>query len=267
MSIVELDIIELSKNEDNLINESKRKLGDGMMLCFDILELLQTRITVNKENEIFPIFQMQVINGFLLSVMSCIRRHTVQSHLMLRYALESLVLCCYSLENYDVNFYGEKENGQFIKFDSNKVKNMAYEYIKMKYPEHSLTIKQYKDIINNIYAHPNIFSASPNITEIDDKYKGLFFDPYYDNYIRDVLLYTNDLMIMTIDFLNKLSKDFKSFKFQPNIEGQLLELSKRHNKLFLDYTFTERFRKMQNEKTFKWLTEKINKNNKYIIKK
>lgn len=251
--------MKLSKKEDDLISEAKRKLGDGMMLCLDILELLQTRITVNKENEIFPIFQMQVINGFLLSVMSCIRRHTVQSHLMLRYSLESLVLCCYSLGNYDIDFYGERNQHQFIRFDSNKVKNAAYKFVEMKYPDYSLTIKQYKNIINNVYAHPNIFSASPNITEIDDKYKGLFFDPYYDNYIRDVLLYTNDLMIMTINFLNKLSKDFKSFEFQPNIERQLIGLSKRHNKLFLDYTFTERFRKMQTEKTFQWLTDKINK--------
>ena len=256
------DIVELSEIENDLIRKSKNELGDVIMLCFDLLKIIQNPVSINKENEIFPLFQMQVVNGFFLSVMSCIRRHTVQCHLMLRHTLESLVFSCYSLYNFNIEFYGEKNDFEFIRFNVNKVIKKAYPFIAENYPEQSDYIKRYKNCINLVYSHSCVHGASLNIGCIDNKYNGLFFDSYFDSYIREVLMYINDLMIFSLKFFMKLSKDFKTFLFTSNIQCEVDEYEKRHNKIFNDYTQSEHGKKRIKEGDFNWLTEKkLNNNN------
>lgn len=229
-----IDLNWIIKQENDLTDCAKRDLGDNYMLCIDLLELLQSIESFSVKNKFSPFFEAQTVKGIFLAVLSTIRRHTVEAHIILRHSLESLVLFVYSMEYTDEKDYKiYKDDDEIIDFDINLLQK-ANKHIENKYPDISREIEGYKNIINSYYSHPNVSSSQYNMAKIDGNLKLLIFDNYFKPYIRESLLSINYTIILILKTFQRLESDYKSFVLKSNFSLLLEDYSNRYYKHFTD---------------------------------
>jgi len=136
----------LQNNRDILTN-----VHELIMLLSDVV------ISEDKKAGSFYLLSSQVRNDLVLCLLSSLRRHETQSKLMKRQAIEKACLSTYSLVEPDIDKYlGQDENGAK---PVQKTLDRAFKYIGKQFPSHSHRLKQIKDMINNFYAHGNMFNS------------------------------------------------------------------------------------------------------------
>lgn len=231
-----IDLDWIIEEENKLTDKASSDLGDNYYLTVNLLKLLQSIKGYSVENEIAHVFNTQILKGFHLTALNIIRRHSVEAHLILRYTLESIVLFVYSMENTKETAYGIIRNeNQIIDFDQN-VQEKAYKHIENKYQEFSKDIQSIKDFINSFYSHGNPLASQYNSAIIDGKFTALIFDSYFDDAIREELLYLNKIMCITLTLYKTLKKDYQDmFYLEDKFDKELEEIINRQEKHFNDF--------------------------------
>lgn len=125
---------------------------------------------------LFMGFYAQVHNSLVLALISTLRKHDIQTNMMLRQALESVVLACYSAYNKDEKDFAQKNHEGLLVLDE-KVLSKAYKWIETNYKTHYDKIKYMKNKINETSAHANILSVFNNaVFSHNNKIVTSFFD-------------------------------------------------------------------------------------------
>ena len=219
------------KAENGLTDRAKLDLGDNYMLSRDLLESMPFILSFSNDNDVSHIFDSQIIKDFYLAVLNIVRRHSLITNLILRHAIESIVLFAYSMEHKKEDEYVIKRNEtDILDFKEKLLTEKAYKHMELKYPEYSKNLEGYKDTINVHYSHANIFSAQYNSAIIDGNLKLLIFDDYFDEHIRDTLCIINDIICITLRLYKILVYEYKSFVLIPDFDKKFEEYLIRHSK-------------------------------------
>lgn len=231
--MIDLDWIISTENE--LTDKAKLKLGDNYMLSIDLLNLLCSSIeSFSKNNEVAHCFETQIVKDFHLIVLNIIRRHTTIANILIRHAIESIVLFTYSMvEHTEEKFNVIRDPIGIVSFN-NKILNKANSYFKKTFREESKNLEEYKESINHYYSHSNIFSAQFNTAIIEERVKLLIFDNYFDDYIRNSLLICNDIMCITLGLYLKLHDKYRNFILYKSFNEDYDKYLKRHIKNIRD---------------------------------
>lgn len=174
-----MNLNDFIRHEELNLKESLRKSGD-ILSNVETLIMLLSDVIVSNDKKIgsFYLLSGQVRNDLILCLLSSLRSHETQAKLMKRQAIEKACLAAYSLVEPNIEKYlGQDEYGAK---PIQKSLDRSYKYIDEKFPSHSKRLKQIKTMINNFYAHGNMF------TSIKKEESFGFFDKH-DLLIRDTL--------------------------------------------------------------------------------
>lgn len=215
----------ISHGENEYIGNALKTHTDYYRICCEYLKLLNCVKSVTKNYELFLDFHTNVLNDLSMASLSIVRRHFIQSQLVLRHALESAVLACYSLEYNDMNNYLKMLNDMTVK--PKKVlsteKDKAYDWLNKNFPEYSKLIENNKNLINTYHAHANniIRVANRYFESKEDKYKIQIFESYPDNFIDAVLMVIINTISIIIHLYIEANKRFKKLHFVDGLDKKL----------------------------------------------
>jgi hypothetical protein len=250
--------------ENGLTDRAKLDLGDMYMLTKDLLESMPFIESFFAGNHISHFFDSQIVKDFYLAILNIIRRHSLVSNLLIRHAIESVVLFVYSMEhNNEEEYVIQKDEKEILNFKENLLTDKAYKHIELKYPKYSEKLEGYKETINVFYSHANIYSSQYNAAMVDGRLKLLIFDNYYDDHIRDTLCVINDIICIVLKLYKTLENDYKSFVLIPGFDEKLEVFFKRHSKIAEDHLEKHKNRNLSEseliDKIFMKLDKKYNK--------
>ncbi len=204
-------IEDLSNTENIMLINAHKEYGT----LFDHAQatVLFTRKFIYKVDPlawVFISFLSQTSNSLVLALLSSVRRHDVQANMMLRYALESVVLACYALSKPDVNEFGHIDSDGLIQIDE-EVLSRAYEWLEINYKTYSDTIKSFKDKINKSSSHANILKPQATF-DFDEEMKMLFFDKKHKIITEQRLWWIANISLGFLDLFSKVINDFPLVK-------------------------------------------------------
>ena len=181
---------------------------------------------------IFVFFLSQVQKFATLSILSTVRQHNAQALMNVRQMFESGVLAAYALIEKDISAYYYEDKYKCA-CEKKGIRNKAYNWLKENYKSHSDTIKNQKNIINNMWTHSSILLTLLNsdISE-DKKFINSIFDKEDDVITKNQLWFIANscwgLMDLYAKLINttkmaKLSDDFWVKMKQFGDENELLK--------------------------------------------
>ncbi len=182
----------LAQYEAQILQESLQNNEDIIANVEDLITLLTDVVISDDERALsFYFLSSQVRNDLILCLLSSLRNHETQSKLMKRQAIEKACLTTYALIEPDIDeFLGHDENGAKPIV---KTLQRSFKYIDVEFPDHSKRLKQTKDMINNFYAHGNMFISLRN----EEYYN--FFDKQ-DSFMQRTLIWEiGDLACVIFD--------------------------------------------------------------------
>lgn len=241
-----IDLKWIIDEENKLTDNAKFKLGDSYMLSLDLLQLLQSIKSMNKDNEVSHYFETQIVKDFHLIILNIIRRHNLVANLLMRHVIESIVLFSYSIDKKNTADYKIIKDGEEIIDYDRKVLKKANKDFEYKIPDVSEKLEACKTFINDYYSHSNIYSAQDNTAIINNEIKLLLFDNYNDLFIRDFLLACNEIICSALDVYEFLFIEYNGFVLSDNFSVKLHEYKIRQSKHTLDRSTDEDLKEYQN---------------------
>ena len=173
---MDITLSNLSKHEQKLIENAANEFGNNFTHAHDLVFFTWTFITsIKPAAYAFSLFLSQIQKSLVLCLLSALRNHDVQYHMMLRHVLENTSLACFSLYETDTEkFYRSDEND--ILYAKESATRQAYKWLEKNYPGFSAKIKDMKDNINKSFAHASILPGPLNIHVNGNTIGNLFFD-------------------------------------------------------------------------------------------
>ena len=201
---MEPQIIQLSEQENALIKNAPVEYWPIFQNAHDLVFLTGYFIySIKPEGYVFSLFISQVQKALTLSLLSCLRNHEVQLHMMLRYALESGVLAGYALSNPNLDDFCYTDSNNCL-YPKEKAKDKAYKWIENQFPSYSEKIKYMKDSINKSFAHANILPTPQNYDFSKEGIKSLFFDISDSLMTKKNLWWIANISFGLLDFLSRV---------------------------------------------------------------
>lgn len=199
-----------------------------------------------KEAWIFISFLGKVHNSLLLALLATIRKHDVQTNMMLRQALESDVLACYALSEPVIeSFTTEDQDG--LLSSRKDVRTRAYKWLEEEYEDHSVKIKHMKDVINESSAHSDIMQTPTNYECLQDMMWIFIFDKDDEHSVtKQRLWWIANIAFGLIDLFSIVAKKCPLIDFVDDFAKRMSEYGsdnrKWKTKLMSDPRF-DRFKK------------------------
>ncbi len=169
MTKMSIPLLSFSKYEHSLVERASIDLGKHFINAHDSVLLTYSFLKgVKPQALLFHSFLRHIKNTFVLCFLSAIRGHDIQLHMMLRHSFETVALASYSLfDTEEKTFYTKNEDGTVNPDD--KVRSEAYKWLAKNYGSQSKIFKDWRDLINDNYAHADIVSVPsyPFIHECD----------------------------------------------------------------------------------------------------
>lgn len=176
-------LLDLSKQENLLVEKAPSELGPEFVLAHDLVFFTdEFFVSVNHEALPYPAlmfltFHAQFHNALVLCLLSSVRKHNVQFHMMLRQALENGVLACYALFETNKDAFYKVNKYDIIEIDKN-IKVKAYNWLEKNYKDRSDMIKHMKEYINELFAH----AGSPDPSNFHfDRSSSEFYTKFFDS--------------------------------------------------------------------------------------
>ncbi len=238
-----LEIMDIAKAENEILLDTIAKNSRLAIHANDIIFFLNDFYEgIRPEAIHFLAFLTQLRKSLVLSLLSLLRRHENQAQLMMRLAIESISKTGYALTVTDdkevVNYHDDGTMSEAKGFQKK-----AYDWIETTYPRHSEKLQYFKNLINYLYSHSNIFSAasgwSPTIGD------GEIYSPFFDK--EDQLLMDAGLWqlaniaLFGIDLISKAGAGSGIIKLKPDFQEKFDDFVKRHEKLTEEYKSHPRF--------------------------
>jgi len=178
----------------------------------------------------FALFLGQFQKALTQTLISILRSHSIQGFLTLRYALESSVLCFYSLEVTDIeSFYTWDELDRAS--PNRKVLNKANKWLKTTDSEFSEFIETRKKLINNYFAHSNILPSANNLEINGNEIKTNFFDKKDDGLDDHIMGVIGDIAFSFMAMAERLNSSYKIFELIDNFHPSMIMLQNKLNLL------------------------------------
>lgn len=246
-------LLDLSIEENEKIKNAKEKYGNVFEHASKLNNLLWNFLQ-ECEPECYPFcsFLSSTQISLTLALLSIIREHDIQAKMIVRNALESAVLACYSLYKPNIaNRYQEfKDNPDKQATLHKRVIEKAYKWIEKEFSSHSDTVKFFKDMINSNYAHANIIMAQRGIISYNKEIHLTFFDKPDPLMTIQGIWYVAHVTFGILDLFAKSAASYPAIKPQSNFLPKLKELFHENmeikRQLEKHPRFTEALNKLRN---------------------
>ena len=198
---------------------------------------------------LFLSFSTQVQNSLFLALLSTLRRHDVHSNMILRQALESVALACFSAYNTDENDFAQKTPEGLLILNK-KVLSKVYKWLEANYKIHSVKIEIMKKHINETSAHSNLLHVFRNTDfSIERKIVASIFDgnnvdtEHFKVMVEHRLWWIGNIAFGLIELLSKVINDFKVGKLIDDFPQIMAEFGKENRGLMEELKQNPRFSK------------------------
>jgi hypothetical protein len=244
------NLIEISEIENALVKSAAIEYGYYYENANSLVSLASSFFNkVDFDFWIFLSLQSQVQNSLSLALLSTLRRHDVQTNMMLRHALEACVLACYAVHSKNENDFVKQDPNGIVVLDT-KVRKKANEWLETNYKSYSDRIKFMKEHINSTSAHANFKNAFIN-TDFSSQDKILinFFDSsnsdmeHFRIMTMQRLWWIGNIAFGTIDLVSKVIYDYKAANLIDNFTSIMKELGAQNKKLMDELKQNPRFAK------------------------
>lgn len=214
-----MPIEELSIKENELVKNAENKYGEYYRVAKRCIALAECIKYSSKEGMVFLHFWSQVSINLQLALLSTVRRHTVQTYMLLRQVLESSTFAYYGLYLKSFEKYGNISNKKTFKIKEN-VKRPAQQWLNKFYPKQSKEIKRMKLFINQYFAHANLGNTQFNIIELSNRNKSIHFFDHDKNsiHIKRMFLVIIEIANLVLSLLKEVLKDYNFVTFTENKE-------------------------------------------------
>ncbi|MBN1824360.1 MAG: hypothetical protein JW803_08580 [Endomicrobiales bacterium] len=203
----------LSNDENEMVKNSYADYGDIYNTTSEsVALLLECFESFDPQAIIFVQFLSQVRSSLALAFLSCIRRHEVQTYMMLRQALESAMFAAYGLHKPDFKEHGEiMEDGTIDLNDT--FKNKVYKWIEEEFPKHSESTKRVKNQINKRFAHANLINSDNTFEDLGHGFNNYYFDKKDSFFTTTQMWLIADIAIGLLLFFSDVLKQYPLANF------------------------------------------------------
>jgi len=203
-----MPIEEFSVKENKLVQNAGNKYGEYYRTAKNCIILTECIKYSSEEGMIFVHFWSQISTNLQLALLSTVRRHTVQTYMLLRQVLESSTYAYYGLYLKSFEKFGNISSKETFKIKEN-VKNPAHQWLNKFYPKQSNEIKSLKLFINQNFAHANIGNTQFSVIEHSDRKKSMYFFDHDKNsiHIKRMFLLIIEIANLVLSLLKEVLKD------------------------------------------------------------
>jgi len=186
-------IEEILNSERDMVITGVDRYGSYYNNALALINILSNEMikTIKGDRYVFAIFLSQIKNQLTLSLFSTLRLHNVQAMMNLRQVLEAGACAAYALANTNEGDFAVTNIDGTLN-PSQKLTKKRYDWLEQNYPEGSETIKQLKNMINDIGSHANIISAQQTFKY--DVEARIFNTPFFD--YEDEVFVKSDLWLI-----------------------------------------------------------------------
>ncbi len=225
---------EIIKTELGLIENAPNKYKDFYHHALQSINLLQSFIiSVKNEGWFFVAFLSHIKKHQLLSLLSIIRRHHVQTVMNLRQVLESGVSASYVLANPNIDDFAIITPEGLLDVKE-ELKSRRYKWLEKNYPKGSGAIKAMKKQMQ-LSSHSNIVDTQRTFKyeEIDgaSQLKTSFFDLENEFQEKADLWATANIVMGLMDLFYGINMKQKVLTFSPAFIEELQNLDKESKRL------------------------------------
>ncbi|NOU99323.1 hypothetical protein [Paenibacillus planticolens] len=205
-----MNITQIAYEESSLINIAEYEYGFYFEVTHSILQFLTKFFhSPKQEAHLFFRFTTQVQKCLYLAFLSALRRHDVQTGMMLRYSLESMALALYSMYEKNEDIYRKYNAAGTI--ESIKTTKMVMTWLKEQSPSFADSLKIRKDTISDTLAHGNFLPTVLNSTLVDGKFTFHFFDIEPKEVTKQRLWFIADTCFGFMNMAATLNQNFPCF--------------------------------------------------------
>jgi len=240
---MDIEIKLLSKIEHDAILNAAAIYGDSFANAHDLIIFCWSFIaTIKHEAFVFTLFIGQFQKSINLCLMSALRNHEIQFNMMLRYALESAAIACYSLYNPNQSDYSStNDNGCLI--ISGNVKSKAYKWLDENCSKFSNSMKSIKKTINESFAHSSVLGASNNISFDGEKYGSTYFDEPNKLMTQHHLWWVGDVIVGVLRNIKEIIAKYPLIKVVADFDERLSKLEFANIRIKQDLIANPKFAK------------------------
>ncbi|WP_340018405.1 hypothetical protein [Paenibacillus sp. FSL H3-0457] len=216
-------IYELADEENHLIMEASNNYGQFFNLAKDTVDYSWKFVGPIQDNAyVFNAFLTQASKSLSLALLSIVRHHLTQTYQLLRNAIESISLACYSLHKPEENNYVRFDPDSEKLLDKPKVKVKAYKWLNESYPKHSKHLEKIKsEFINKMFAHSNLIDAVTSVKYSDSNTHNSVFDDIKPLTLKMMLVSLSNLTIMMVELVGEVLKDYPLAKLKVGFDEQI----------------------------------------------
>lgn len=154
-------------------------------------------------------FLSQVQKSLYLSLLSTLRKHDIQTNMMLRYSLESISLCLYSMYERNEDVFREFLDDGTV--HSYKITKTVGTWLEKESEQFAKSIHIMKNSINAFATHGNILPTSFNSTLDNGIFTFHFFDIEQPDITKQRLWWISDICFGFLDMSSMLNLKYPCF--------------------------------------------------------
>ncbi|HKJ33977.1 MAG TPA: hypothetical protein VKA34_19250 [Balneolales bacterium] len=243
---MKITLLDLSKEEHSLVENAQSEFGLDYINAHDLVFFTWSFISsVKPIAYVFSLFLSQIQKSLVLCLLSALRDHDVQFHMMLRQTLENASLAAYALFETDQNAFCTIDEHDIL-YVKEKVNKKAYNWLEKNYKDHSDKIKKMKDVINDSYAHASILPTSQNTYLNGNNIGNQFFDSHDKLMTKQRLWWVGNVALGVLDLLAKIADEFPIVTLVDNFPQKMSSLSKENNRILSELKNNPRFSRWMN---------------------
>jgi hypothetical protein len=236
-----ISLLDLSKDENSLIENAPSEFGPDFINAHDLVFFAWSFISQMKpEAYIFALFLAQIKKSLVLCLLSALRNHNVQFHIMLRHALENVSLAAYALHKTNKEVFYSTDEDEIL-YPKRTANEKAYKWLEKNYRDHSDKLKNMKDQINKSFAHASILSTSQNLYFDGEKLGNQFFDTPDKLMTRQGLWWVGNVALGALDLFAKIIEKFPIVTLVDDFPQKMGRLSKENNRIQNELKSNPRF--------------------------
>ena len=223
---MDISLSNLSKQEHKLIENAANEFGKTFTHAHDIVFFTWTFITsIKPEAYTFSLFLSQIQKSLVLCLLSALRNHDVQYHMMLRHVLENTSLACFSLYETNTEEFCRSDENDILYADKSASKK-AYKWLENNYHSFSAKIKNIKDNINESFAHASILPGPLNMHMNGNTIGNLFFDKPDKLMTQQRLWWTGNVTLGILTLFEKIIQKYPKVNLVDDFAQRMFEFSK-----------------------------------------
>ncbi len=243
---MKLTLLDLSSQEHSFVENAASEFGPDFVNAHDLVFFTWSFISsVKPEAYPFSLFLAQIQKSLVLCLLSAVRDHNVQFHMMLRQALEYVSLACYALFETDNNAFYTTDEHQIL-YPKRKINEKAYKWLEINYREHSDKIKNMKDQINETFAHANILPTPQNLFFDGERLGFQFFDAHDKLMTKQGLWWVGNVALGILDLFAKVIEKFPIVNLVDDFPQKMGSFSKENNRILSELKSNPRLSRWMN---------------------